>query len=452
MLRSKNSPPADVKERDPVARLKLLLVRLLSHCLSCIAPYNMSQLVSFLTLHILSFTTTLAPATITHFESRSAVQAFGDYSLEARKVDITSPAVASVLDTIAAAHIPDINTTPSVDLLVRVAPPLHITVLPSGPARPRALFRSSEIIDNFMSGWTNLVGDPVISKWIVFVLAASVVLNGYLLKGIAEGAIRGLQPQGVRFRSVGGVQRDRDVDERVEIPQVKTTAIRRRPSFAVGPPKPQPGDSGASNTPDSVPSPSIGSKSLVAPVPIPVNKDNSGVSAILLDMKLRAQSTVLVTKEPRINLPARSLQECIEIFENGPRPVQVSLETLNDEEVILLAQNGKIAAYALEKVLGDYERAVTIRRALICECCVCVFLYLLISFSSRDSNSNAGEFRRAYGGLRLFSCVRCMLRERCWIHTYPPRHCWASYDRRGTSTHSDGHRRGHSRRIYVAWL
>ncbi|KAJ3559750.1 hypothetical protein NP233_g11184 [Leucocoprinus birnbaumii] len=40
---------------------------------------------------------------------------------------------------------------------------------------------------------------------------------------------------------------------------------------------------------------------------------------------------------------------------------------LNDEEVILLAQNGKIAMYALEKVLGndELERAVRIRRALV---------------------------------------------------------------------------------------
>lgn len=64
----------------------------------------------------------------------------------------------------------------------------------------------------------------------------------------------------------------------------------------------------------------------------------------------------------------RTLEECINIFENGPRPVSESLALLNDEEVIMLAQCGKIAAYALEKVLGmdELERAVRIRRALIC--------------------------------------------------------------------------------------
>ena len=65
----------------------------------------------------------------------------------------------------------------------------------------------------------------------------------------------------------------------------------------------------------------------------------------------------------------RPLEEVIDVFENGPRPLSASLALLNDEEVILLCQNGKIAAYALEKVLGmsELERAVRIRRALICE-------------------------------------------------------------------------------------
>jgi len=347
MLRDKNSPPSDAKEQNPVARLKLLL------------------LVSFLTLHILNFTTTLAPATIAHFESRGSSRTLADYSLEARKVDITSPAIASVLDTIATFHTSDNTTTSSVDLLVKVAPPLHLSIFPPGPVRPRALFRSSEIIDNFMSGWTNLVGDPVISKWIVFVLAASVVLNGYLLKGIAEGAIRGLQPHNVRFMSVGGGKRDRDVDEKIEKPQARATSVRRRPSFILGSPKPKSGDSSFTNSPDFVPSPPPESQSLVAPVPIPAIKEVSGVPAFLLDMKLRAQPAAIDPKELRIDLPVRSLEECIEIFENGPRPVQASLSTLNDEEIILLSQNGKIAPYALEKVLGDFERAVSIRRALI---------------------------------------------------------------------------------------
>lgn len=105
----------------------------------------------------------------------------------------------------------------------------------------------------------------------------------------------------------------------------------------------------------------------------------NGISSLLdsVDEKLKAQQPTFMpsdesdsqdeesnTKETSSHL--RSLGECIDIFENGPRPVSVSLSLLKDEEVILLAQNGKIQAYALEKVLGDLERAVMIRRALVC--------------------------------------------------------------------------------------
>jgi hypothetical protein len=54
-------------------------------------------------------------------------------------------------------------------------------------------------------------------------------------------------------------------------------------------------------------------------------------------------------------------------LEDRPRD---SLALLKDKGIILLSQNGKVAAYALEKVLGpaELEWAVRIRRALICTC------------------------------------------------------------------------------------
>ena len=71
----------------------------------------------------------------------------------------------------------------------------------------------------------------------------------------------------------------------------------------------------------------------------------------------------------RDSVVVRSLEECIDIFDNGPRLLSASLSLLNDEELVLLAQNGKIVAYALEKVLGpqELERAVRIHRSLVCE-------------------------------------------------------------------------------------
>lgn len=57
------------------------------------------------------------------------------------------------------------------------------------------------------------------------------------------------------------------------------------------------------------------------------------------------------------NDTVRPVEECLALIK--------SPETLNDEEIISLVQSGKMASYALEKVLGDFTRAVRIRRAII---------------------------------------------------------------------------------------
>lgn len=70
----------------------------------------------------------------------------------------------------------------------------------------------------------------------------------------------------------------------------------------------------------------------------------------------------------------RPLDQCVSIFEKGPRPPSASLSLLNDEEIVQLVNAGKIQPHALEKLLGldALERAVRVRRAVICT--------LLISF------------------------------------------------------------------------
>lgn len=310
----------------------------------------------------MNFATTLTPATISRYQTQSLVDSAVTEHSVSRRIDITSPAIASVLANLAAIDQTieaESNLSSRADLLVKISPPLYIRVTPPGPVRPRALFRSTEMVENFMTGWTALVGDPVLSKWIVLVLAVSVALNGYLLKGIAEGTMRALQPNNVRFKSVVAEKREKQ-EETVS----QAASGRRRSSFVVGdstPPSPteleKPIDRPLAIRPMRV----------VAPIAIPAANTNL-VSAQMLEMKLRAQAAAAPKEPSAVQFPVRSLEQCIDIFENGPRPASAALATLNDEEVILLAQNGKIAAYALEKVLGDLERAVAIRRALICKC------------------------------------------------------------------------------------
>jgi len=266
------------------------------------------------------------------------------------------------------------------DLLVKVSPPIHIQVIAPPPHVVATTMHSnafssratSDFVENFMSTWSRLVGDPVLSKWIIVMLAVSVSLNGYLLKGIAAGlAGKGVSgKEGVRFEPVSPppvngstAHLDDDDDANIKVEP-------ERPSLPI----------------------------LNNPVPTRVPK----FMLEGLDERFMAQGLTLHTpasssdgeEPPHMNgnphpdaeiKPARrSLSECVDIFEHGPRPASVALSLLNDEEVILLAQSGRIAAYALEKFLdnghldnGKLERAVRIRRALICKLVLFCLLFLL---------------------------------------------------------------------------
>ena len=54
-------------------------------------------------------------------------------------------------------------------------------------------------------------------------------------------------------------------------------------------------------------------------------------------------------------------------------------KNLSDSEILKLVDAGKIPSYALEKTLKDFNRAVHIRRIL-----VCMFLYFSLIFEKRD--------------------------------------------------------------------
>ncbi|KAF7975535.1 hypothetical protein HWV62_9365 [Athelia sp. TMB] len=334
---SQISQDKEFKQQNPVARLKLLLI------------------VSFLTLHILNFTTTLTSTTaLARYHTQTSLRspgALGDAVPGSKKVDITTPAISNVLSTLAQNHASTDNDT---DVIVKISPPVFVRVVPPSTGAAK---QSGEMFENFMTSWTRLVGDPIISKWIVVVLAISVALNGYLIKGIALGGVGGLRPATVRFRSVAGVSRAQEKKEEEEAVLVE----EQKP--AVSPPALV-----IKTAPEPMP--------IVAPLAMPATPSRAQFMLGTVDEKLRMQAARESSessseegssdrKDTSDSAPMRSLEECIDIFENGPRPVSVSLSLLSDEEVILLAQKGKIAAYALEKMLGDLNRAVLIRRALI---------------------------------------------------------------------------------------
>lgn len=356
-----------------------------------------------MTLHILNLITPLTP---TRHTSHSSVNI--------RRVDLSSQALRPVLQSLAddASMVLEINDNAPAhedgeeqlvvrDVWVKVSPPVYIRVIPPPtilashqlssnlsarkssslesvhrlyevpyPTDHRHRKTTSEVIESFMSSWTRLVGDPIMSKWIVVLLAISISLNGYLLKGIALGLP--VIGRGVK----GGVRFEEDGEKEEEV-VVKEKGVRMREPSPTSSPTP----------------PTALSARVVEPLPIhvPVPKPAlvvsspppSGIPTFTLedvDRKLQAAAAAASSLNsppltdtdiptPPSTETVRSLEECIDIFDNGPRPLSLSLKLLNDEEIILLSQNGKIAMYALEKVLGmdELERAVRVRRALVCE-------------------------------------------------------------------------------------
>ena len=335
-----------------------------------------------------------------------------------RKVDITTPGLCSVLNALVEASAADLpaedeeDVQDQRDLLVKVSPPIHIKVvlpppmLSSSPSASRSsspsrfsspysqpsltssifslilpsTFHSSkstwELLESFMSSWTRLVGDPILSKWIVVMLAISISLNGYLLKGIASGVVGGrlAESLGVGFGVVKGTVRfeeaEVDKEEEEEIPVVVIP-----PEVEAKPLSPEVTRNVASFKMEDVDKKlqtasrlMIKPKAVTSPV-LPVDQAYTTNPVVQVTPPSTSSSFPSAPSTSSGNRgPTRTLDECIDIFENGPRPISDSLALLNDEEIIMLAQNKKVAEYALEKVLGpaELERAVRIRKALIC--------------------------------------------------------------------------------------
>ncbi|KIL63528.1 hypothetical protein M378DRAFT_665597 [Amanita muscaria Koide BX008] len=347
------------KQENPVARLKLLLIA------------------SFTILHVLNFITPLTSAP--HSDNRSAVT---------RKVDITAAPLRTALFSLATSEATFSAEGPvSKDIYAKISPPIYVRVVPppivvanAVAASPKQTDhqqrlragetghkRPSEYIDDFMSSWTKLVGDPILSKWIVLLLALSISLNGYLLKGLAaglgfNGAFEGFPKKGgVRFE---GDANENEAEESKECAQEPSTVSDPSARLNLSPPPKRAANiSSAFASPKAVPSSTFTLedvdrklKAQLAIVP-PSMSTPAGAASATQDKE----------GSPISNENVRTLAECVDVFENGPRPVSESLALLNDEEVILLTQCGKIAPYALEKVMGpkQLERAVKIRRAII---------------------------------------------------------------------------------------
>ncbi|TIC06581.1 hypothetical protein E3Q16_01066 [Wallemia mellicola] len=204
---------------------------------------------------------------------------------------------------------------------------------------------SLAVLEDFMSGWTHLVGDPIMSKWIVLILGSSIFLNGYLLKGLGGGS----GPYTVQIDNKGSIAARRHLTDQTDdkdglklkayhMQKVKETAekVNSLPSL-----------------PPTLPS--------VKEIDRPLLVNDAGHIG---HPKIIEES--LSTPAQETHFGRRSLEECSELLQRSKDSPSITPSTeFSDEEFIMLVQQGKIPMYALEKLLGDFERAVKIRRAVI---------------------------------------------------------------------------------------
>lgn len=302
---------------------------------------------------------------------------------------------------------------------IEILPVIHAVAFASNPTLqsidlglglPLEFNRSKGMasLDHFMSGWTSLVGDPVLSKWIVVALFVSILLNGYLMKGIASGSApsRSTGPVAVaaaaarlvgaggvwdssslnrdslrnRRRWSGGIQLERfsntrqtesdeeggasHQDKLDHIKHADPVTHRSRGASAGSTPVPRTREPTEDSTRSGEATPRS-DRGKIRPDPkadvghLIVNGTPSYPTTIVTDTDAETDSDS--TRELRpVHAGRRSLDECWEVYAGG-----LGAFDLSDEEVILLVEKGKIPGYGLEKGLKDLERAVKIRRAVM---------------------------------------------------------------------------------------
>ncbi|GAA5945411.1 uncharacterized protein JCM15063_003012 [Sporobolomyces koalae] len=372
---------------NPMAKLKVLLIA------------------AFLVLHSLNLVTTLTTQTAL---GRHMDHSPSNYHIP--QIDTTNPVLSSTLLQLVTAH------EPGTELLLHVVPALHFHAIDRTVTQPAShasaglphLSSASDSLahlDQFMSRWSRLVGDPIISKWIVVALAISLFLNGYLLKGIASGtdsfshgsaaevAARVLlastgsaadnddddaakarlrrsfsllreelqnewtqKDAAVMQKEYARGERRAEAESTKEVPSiVKVSAVKAR----------RDSDSSDETSPPGSPILIRTRQRKLAAAPLENKKTEKPSANETLapsettEIKLSPSTVALVPLNGIPETP-RDLESCVKIFDGGAGAI-----LLNDEEIILMVQKGKMAAYALEKLLKDHERAVAIRRALI---------------------------------------------------------------------------------------
>lgn len=173
-------------------------------------------------------------------------------------------------------------------------------------------FQGYGVGGRMVGGLLKSLEDPVLSKWIVIALALSVGLNGYLFN---------VARWGIKDPNLPEHHIDRNELARAE--RFNDTGSATLPLGEYVPPTPQ-------RTEPSTPA---------------VTDDET--------------DSLQMTRARPSNAPKRKDAELDQLLADK------RVREMSDEEIVSLSMRGKIPGYALEKTLGDFTRAVKIRRTII---------------------------------------------------------------------------------------
>lgn len=267
-----------------------------------VAKLKLALIVGFVAMHLFNVCTTLTTPTATDTPAGSSV-------------DVTSPSIAHVLETLLAIH--RSSTLKDMPMIVEVAPALSFQHL--APISSTVANWTERPLEKMFALWSYLIQDPVISKYIFLALTASLLLNVFLLNVAKQS------------RSAPATATVTSAHQTTNIASPSTTTV----TTVV-----------ATTTKIAAPS------STPKPQPTHIQKVES-----LAEPKAVVDTVILKEGDWAM---VRSIEDCMALIKSPAGASAVS-----DEELVMLVNSNKIPSYALEKTLGDLTRAVKIRRALI---------------------------------------------------------------------------------------
>ncbi|KAG0048684.1 3-hydroxy-3-methylglutaryl-coenzyme A (HMG-CoA) reductase isozyme [Gryganskiella cystojenkinii] len=263
-----------------------------------VARIKLALIVGFVTMHLFNVCTTLTTSTVADAPLGSSV-------------NVMDPSIAPVLQSLLSIH--RASSLKDMPMIVEVAPaltfqhqPLVLSAVANWTERP---------LEKIFGLWSYLIQDPVLSKYISLTLAASLLLNIFLLNVAKQSR---------------------------QMPATATT----------------PTSTATTVTTVVATTTKIAAQKTAVSVPVKIQPTHIQRVESLPEPKAVVE-TAIALKDGAMAL-VRPIDECLALVKSAAGAAAVT-----DEELVMLVNTNKIPAYALEKTLGDLTRAVKIRRAII---------------------------------------------------------------------------------------